>query len=370
MSGGGSGHAARGTGATGGPASGVSALAQGKVNLHLGVGDVRPDGYHDLVTVFQAVDLTERVTVTPVAPAPAGGASAAPDASVVEEVTVSGPDAHLVPRDASNLAVRAVDLLVRHWLSHGGVADVPRVAVHIDKGVPVAGGMAGGSADAAAALVATRELLRLVTPPADRDRAPDLDGEVLRTLGAELGADVPFCLLGGTALGTGRGEQLIPLMSRGTAHWALAFDSTGLSTAEVFARLDRLRADAATGVRPDVRAGDPHDLERALLTGDPAALAPTLVNDLQPAAVSMMPGLRRTLLAADEAGALAALVSGSGPTVAMLCRDHAHAVEVATATAAAGHVGSTTVTASSPHGARLDRGGGWTAPGRVVPPQP
>jgi 4-diphosphocytidyl-2-C-methyl-D-erythritol kinase len=330
------------------PATGwsVSARAQGKVNLHLSVGQRRADGYHDLETVFQSLDLAETVTLTVVGetgPAADPSADPAGTGGLIESVTVTGRDAHLVPAGgrsgdiAANLAVRGV-LAVAAGLP----GPLPRVRITIDKGVPVAGGMAGGSADAAAALVAARETFG--TRHTDDD---------LAALGAGIGSDVPFCLLGGTALGRGRGEQLVPVMSRGTFHWALATDSRGLSTPEVFDRLDTQRADAAAGGRPDVRTGGPTAVQRALLGGDPEELAGCLANDLQAAALSLRPELRRTLAASREAGALGAVVSGSGPTVAMLCRDRDHAVDVATAVAASGHAGSTLVAASSPHGARV-----------------
>ncbi|WP_010119504.1 4-(cytidine 5'-diphospho)-2-C-methyl-D-erythritol kinase [Corynebacterium nuruki] len=325
----------------------VSATAQGKVNLHLAVGARRPDGYHDLETVFQALDLTETVTLTVVGTCGPGEGPG----DMVAGVTVTGRDAHLVPAGgrsgdiADNLAVRAVRAVAASGTSSGAVdaaAPLPRIRIDIDKGVPVAGGMAGGSADAAAALLAARALLG--------SRHSDAD---LTALAADLGADVPFCLLGGTALGQGRGDRLVPVMSRGTFHWALATGARGLPTPEVFARLDEQRAAVATGGRPDVRTGGPTALQRALVGGDPVALAGCLSNDLQAAAVSLRPELRRTLAASREAGALGAVVSGSGPTVAMLCRDREHAVDVATAVAASGDAGSTLVAASSPHGARL-----------------
>ncbi|RAV31633.1 4-(cytidine 5'-diphospho)-2-C-methyl-D-erythritol kinase [Corynebacterium heidelbergense] len=342
----------------------VAATAHGKINLHLGVGDVRPDGYHELTTIFQAVSLVETVTLTPV-PIESGGQR--PGTGGVAELTVSGHDAHLVPKDASNLAWRAVSLIRDLWLRRSGVAqtEVPLLSIHIDKGVPVAGGMAGGSADAAAALLAAVEFYFNRYPPvlpAARPHhrgtfvAPTAPDEAeLRGLAVELGADVPFCLLGGTALGTGRGEELVSLMSQGPYFWAIATDKRGLSTPTVFRQLDQQRAAAASGQRPNIRAGGTDELVRALLSGDPRALAPLLANDLQAPAISLMPSLRGTLAAAREAGALAALVSGSGPTVAMLCESAAHAVDVATAVSVAGKASATTTTTSPAPGARIVR---------------
>lgn len=342
----------------------VTATAQGKVNLHLSVGDARDDGYHELTTVFQALDLTETVTLT-VADVHQGVPAEMTD--LVGTVTVTGRDASKVPAGddlADNLAVRGVlSVLERYRDDLAGVpsATFPVLDILVDKGVPVAGGMAGGSADAAAAMVATREILHGPAAVDDGfDRTPRPDDAVLAELAGRLGADVPFCLAGGTALGHGRGDVLAPVLTRGTYHWALAMDPRGLSTAEVFARLDDQRAAAARGERPDQRAGGPADAQRALLSGDVDVLAAYLngsvANDLQAPAISLSPDLRRTLAAGMDAGALACLVSGSGPTVAMLCRDRRHAVDVATALSSEGVGGRavpTTTAASSRHGARI-----------------
>ncbi|WP_280307734.1 4-(cytidine 5'-diphospho)-2-C-methyl-D-erythritol kinase, partial [Nocardia neocaledoniensis] len=244
----------------------VVVRAPSKVNLHLGVGDLRPDGYHDLTTVFQALSLGDELEL-------------APSASLT--VRVSGEGAAEVPTDRTNLVWKAA---VR--LAHlAGRA--PLVEIAIAKGIPVAGGMAGGSADAAAALVGLNELWDL-----------GLGRDELSAVAAELGSDVPFALHGGTALGTGRGERLLPVLSRNTFHWVLALAKDGLSTPSVFRELDRLRAE---GDPP--RLGDPQQLMQALAAGDPHTLAPLLGNDLQAAALSLKPELRRTLRAGVGAGA-------------------------------------------------------------------
>ena len=183
------------------------------------------------------------------------------------------------------------------------VGRAPDVAITIEKSIPVAGGMAGGSADAAAVLVAMNSLWELGVPRRD-----------LHTLAAQLGSDVPFALHGGTALGTGRGEELATVLARNTFHWVLAFADGGLSTPAVFAEIDRLR-EPTDRQRPPPRLDDPEPVLAALASGDPSQLAPLLGNDLQPAALSLDPGLRRTLRAGTEAGALAGIVSGSGPDV-------------------------------------------------------
>ncbi|MFC3960511.1 4-(cytidine 5'-diphospho)-2-C-methyl-D-erythritol kinase [Nocardia jiangsuensis] len=294
----------------------LTVRAPSKVNLHLGIGDLRPDGYHDLTTVFQALSLTDDVRI-----APAGSLT----------VKVTGEGAADVPTDRTNLVWKAA---VR--LAHlAGRA--PLVEIAIGKGIPVAGGMAGGSADAAAALVGLDALWEL-----------GLGRDELATIAAELGSDVPFALHGGTALGTGRGERLLPVLARNAFHWVLALAKGGLSTPAVFAELDRLRAQ---GQPP--RLGEPQQLIQALAGGDAAALAPLLGNDMQAAALSLKPELRRTLRAGVTAGALAGIVSGSGPTCAFLCESADAAVNVAAELAGAGVCRSVRTATGPVPGARI-----------------
>lgn len=267
-----------------------------KINLLLRVGPVGADGYHPLATVFQAVSLTDDVTATPARPG---------------EFTVSmGGASDGVGEDADNLAVRAARLLAE---TH---ADPDQVGVRLSvrKSIPVAGGMAGGSADAAGALLACSVLW-------DLDVAPDQ----LAELGARLGADVPFALIGGSALGTGRGDVLAPVLGRGQFHWVLALSEEGLSTPAVYRRFDELTAD-----RPAGELDVPDALLNALRTGDPYELAPVLHNDLAEAALDLRPDLADTLDRGRELGALAALVSGSGPTCAFLCADESSAIDIST----------------------------------------
>nr|WP_260152234.1 4-(cytidine 5'-diphospho)-2-C-methyl-D-erythritol kinase [Hoyosella altamirensis] len=294
----------------------VKVRAPAKVNLHLAVGDLRDDGYHELATVFQALSLYDEVAVTRA------------DALTV---SVKGEGAREVPLDENNLVWRAAQLMAEK------AGRSPRVHIAIRKGIPVAGGLAGGSADAAATLVALNTLWHL-----------ELSRSELSELAAELGSDVPFSLRGGTAMGIGRGEQLLPVLSRSTYHWVLAFAKGGLSTPAVYKELDRLRE---SGTPP--RLGSADDLMHALTVGDPDALAPLLGNDLQAAAISLKPQLRRTLRAGKDAGALAAIVSGSGPTCAFLCRDAEDAVSVGVEVSATG-VCRTVRTATGPvPGARV-----------------
>lgn len=292
-------------GRTIGAVSDVTVRVPAKVNLGLSVGPAGEDGYHELVNVFHAVSIFDEVT-------------ASPAASIT--VAVEGraqEDAHAdVPLGEDNLAVRAARLLA----AHAGVDD--GVHLRIRKSIPVAGGMAGGSADAAAALVACDALWKT-----------GLTRREMHELAATLGADVAFPLLGGTAVGRGRGERLAPVETERRLHWVFAPAEGGLSTAAVYAECDRSRAAAG------VRAPEPRESEAlmsALRTGDPAAVGVALHNDLEPAALSLRPELRRTLDAGLEAGAVGALVSGSGPTCAFLAGSEAHAGLLASALEKAG----------------------------------
>ncbi|CAL8978869.1 4-diphosphocytidyl-2-C-methyl-D-erythritol kinase [Propionicimonas sp. T2.31MG-18] len=271
----------------------VRVRVAGKVNLSLRSGRRRPDGYHSLSTVFQAVSLYDEVDASW---APPGRFS----------VQVVGEQADQVPTGDDNLAVRAARLLARTW----GAGKPLGADLVIRKSIPVAGGMAGGSADAAGALLACAVLW-------DLDISPD----ELRTLGARLGADVPFCLAGGTALGRGRGDELTSVLSRGTYHWVLAFSDGELSTPAVFARFDEL------GLGSD-HLDVPDGLLNALVSGDVQALGRSLVNDLEPAALALRPQLSHLLEAGDDLGAVASMVSGSGPTVAFLAANEPAAVDL------------------------------------------
>lgn len=268
---------------------GVHVRAPGKINVYLGVGGRHDDGYHALATVFQAVSLYEDVI-----------ARFADDFTL----TVTGSvDVDTMPLDDRNLAMRAAKLLASATGYAGGVA------LEIRKQVPVAGGMGGGSADAAAALVACDALW-----------GTGLSSARLHELAARLGADVPFALHGGTAVGTGRGDQLNPALARGRFDWVLVTSDQGLSTPEIYGRLDELRAeDGALADEPPLSLDVPIPVLQALRAGSAAQLAETLFNDLEAAAVSDRPDLEETIREGCRAGALQGLVSGSGPTVALLC---------------------------------------------------
>lgn len=296
----------------------LTVRAAAKINLHLGVGRVREDGYHPLETVYQAVSLHDDVRVTPA------------DAWSVRTTTAGHLGDVALPAPGDNIVDRVRDLL----------APDRTARVEVAKAIPVAGGMAGGSADAAAALLA---LDRLWDLGLTEDRRLDL--------AARLGSDVPFALVGGTALGTGRGEVVTPLEDRGTWSWVVVPDAGGLSTPAVYRRFDELFPDAPTTPPPTDR------LRAALVTGDPRALAGALHNDLEPAALDLRPDLAALLERGVAEGALRGLVSGSGPTCVFLCTDPESAAAVA-----AGLVGvrSRVLTATGPvsgaHVLQPDRG--------------
>jgi 4-diphosphocytidyl-2-C-methyl-D-erythritol kinase len=272
----------------------VTVRVPAKVNLLLQVAPPRPDGFHDLVTVFHAVSLYDEVVAERSA-----GLSLSVEATDAEAADATG-----VPADPTNLAWRAAAALADAC----GVS--PDVHLRLRKAIPVAGGMAGGSADAAAALVACAALWGV--------RAD------LAAVAARLGSDVAFPLLGGTAVGTGRGEQLRPVPCA-PLHWVFVPAAFGIGAGEAYRELDRLRA--AGTVRE--RAHDVDALLAALAEGEPDRIGALLGNDLKPAAISLAPTLADTLAAGTEAGAVAGLVSGSGPTCAFLCRSADHATDVA-----------------------------------------
>ena len=302
--------------------TGVTVRVPAKLNLQLAVGPPRADGYHDLVTVFHAVSLFDEITAEP-----AGR----------DGVTVTGEGADRVPVGSDNLVLRAAMALRK---AVGGAAGrrvstgADRAGVHITiaKRIPVAAGLAGGSADAAAALVACNELW-------DGGLSPPQLVEVA----ARVGSDVAFALLGGTAVGRGRGERLTPALAPSTQyHWVLAFADGHLSTPEVYAALDRLRAtgrgSAAEG-RAQAAPAEP-DLDAALMSalrsGEARLVGQALSNDLQPAALSLFPSLRKTLAAGLELGALGALVAGSGPTCVFLAASADRALDLAVSLSGAG----------------------------------
>lgn len=277
-----------------------------KINLQLAVGPREADGFHNLVTVFQAISIYDDVTITKSAP---GNAIS---------ISIIGDHTHGVPADASNLAVKAAQLIADEY-------DFAIDAhIEINKSIPVAGGMAGGSADAAAVIVGLNELYEL-----------DMSRDDMHEFGSRLGSDVPFMISGGTAIGQGRGDQLTAALSRGTYHWVLALSTVGLSTPAVYQECDRLRSGL------DISAPNTSDaLMQSLLAADPKAVGQALHNDLQSAACSLRPALTLVLDVGEEYGSLGSIVSGSGPTVAFLVGDEEQGLDLTVALTSSGVVGS------------------------------
>ena len=288
----------------------------GKINLQLSVGPLQKDGYHELATVFQSVSLYDELTLTVLDS----------DEIVIESDGKSG-----IPEGKENLAFRAAELMRRSFEIESGIA------IKIKKEIPIAGGMAGGSANAGATIVGIDSLFGL-----------GLNRNEMEKLGSEIGADVPFTISGGTAIGTGRGDRITPVLSRGAYHWVLALSSSGLSTPAVYNECDRLREGM------DIAA--PHvsdELLQSLTHGDAKSLGKKLVNDLQPAACSLKPALRLILDVGIDYGALGGIVSGSGPTVAFLAENEEHALDLVVALTSSGVVGNVVRAQGPVPGARV-----------------
>ena len=298
---------------------GVIARVPAKVNLQLAVGPLGNDGFHEVTTVFQAISLFDDVTVE----------TAAENNGI--SIQVTGQTSTGVPSDSSNLAVKAATLMIKNY-------DLPSdINIKLKKEIPVAGGMAGGSADAAGVIVGLDSLFEL-----------GLSRDEMEMVGSKIGADVPFSICGGVAIGTGRGDQITPALFKGSYNWVLALSGQGLATPSVYAECDRLREGLSIST-PVVS----EQLMQALRAGDAKALGKSLSNDLQPAACSLRPALRLVLDVGLDYGALGGIVSGSGPTVAFLVKDDEHAMDLTVALSGSGVV-SSVVRANGPaHGARI-----------------
>ena len=298
---------------------GVVVRVPAKINLQLAVGPLGADGFHEVTTVFQAISLFDDVTL-----------KHAPENSGIS-LTLSGATSNGVPANDENLAVRAAKLMADKY-------DLATdLAIHLKKEIPVAGGMAGGSADAAGVIVAMDALFEI-----------GLSRDEMEVMAAQLGSDVPFGISGGIAIGRGRGDQLTPALSRGNYHWVLALSGQGLSTPAVYQECDRLREGL------DIASPQVSDsMMQALRAGDPTALGLALSNDLQAAACSLRPALRLVLDVGRDYGALGSIVSGSGPTVAFLVEDEEKSMDLTVALSSSGVVAGV-VRASGPvHGARV-----------------
>lgn len=293
----------------------VAVRVPGKINLQLSVGPLQRDGYHELATVFQSVSLFDEITVS----------------QIESGIEITSDSKSNIPLDKENLAFRAAEIMCKKFDIETGLA------IKIKKEIPVAGGMAGGSADAGGAIVAIDSLFSL-----------GLKRNEMERIGAELGADVPFTIAGGTAIGTGRGDQIAPVLSRGSYNWVLALSTSGLSTPSVYKECDRLREGLDIS-KPFVS----DSLLQALSHGDAKALGKALSNDLQPAACSLKPALRLILDVGLDYGALGGIVSGSGPTVAFLAENEDHALDLVVALTSSGVVGNVIRVAGPVPGARV-----------------
>ncbi len=298
---------------------GVVARVPAKVNLQLSVGPLGSDGYHEVITVFQAISLFDDVSV---ATAPVGNGLT---------IDISGQTSSGVPADSSNLAIRAAEQMVKTY-------DLPvDLAIKLKKEIPVAGGMAGGSADAAGVIVGLDSLFEL-----------GLSRDEMESVGSKIGSDVPFSICGGVAIGSGRGDQITPALAKGNYFWVLALSGQGLATPSVYQECDRLREGLSIAT-PQVS----EPLMQALRAGDAKALGKSLSNDLQSAACSLRPALRLVLDVGVDYGALGGIVSGSGPTVAFLVSSDEHAMDLTVALSASGVVSSVVRATGPVPGARI-----------------
>jgi 4-diphosphocytidyl-2-C-methyl-D-erythritol kinase len=293
----------------------VAVRVPGKINLQLSVGPLQRDGYHELATVFQSVSLFDEITVS----------------QIESGIEITSDSKSNIPLDKENLAFRAAEIMRKKFDIESGLA------IKIKKEIPVAGGMAGGSADAGGTIVAIDSLFSL-----------GLKRDEMERISAALGADVPFTIAGGTAIGTGRGDQIAPVLSRGSYNWVLALSTSGLSTPSVYKECDRLREGLDIS-KPFVS----DSLLQALSHGDAKALGKALSNDLQPAACSLKPALRLILDVGLDYGALGGIVSGSGPTVAFLAENEDHALDLVVALTSSGVVGNVIRVAGPVPGARV-----------------
>jgi 4-diphosphocytidyl-2-C-methyl-D-erythritol kinase len=293
----------------------VAVRVPGKINLQLSVGPLQRDGYHELATVFQSVSLFDEIIVS----------------QIESGIEITSDSKSNIPLDKENLAFRAAEIMRKKFDIEAGLA------IKIKKEIPVAGGMAGGSADAGGTIVAIDSLFSL-----------GLKRDEMERISAQLGADVPFTIAGGTAIGTGRGDQIAPVLSRGSYDWVLALSTSGLSTPSVYKECDRLREGLDIS-KPFVS----DSLLQALSHGDAKALGKALSNDLQPAACSLKPALRLILDVGLDYGALGGIVSGSGPTVAFLAENEDHALDLVVALTSSGVVGNVIRVAGPVPGARV-----------------
>ena len=308
-----------------GTRSSVVASSPAKVNVYFAVGSFLKDGFHEVASCYQALSLREVLSV---------------ELEGKFSISFAGPFAEsskqLVPTDATNLVYKAGIALQK--LSPAVRPELVGFTIH--KSVPIAGGMAGGSADGAAALVALNQLF-----------SAGLEDK-LSNAAAKLGSDVPFSLQGGTAIGTGRGENLSKIETAAVLHWVMTPSQVGLSTPDVYRKLDILRTEEGVDVSTLEIPEVPSELVAALVAGDAMEVANYMHNDLEIAALALRPELAETIEAGRKAGALKSMVSGSGPTIAHLAKDRIHAEQIANRLAGAGLPSIATYTSVS--GTRLE----------------
>lgn len=294
----------------------VCVRVPGKINLQLSVGPLQRDGYHEVATVFQSVSLFDELTLSE---------------SDGDGIEIAAEGKSAIPLGKENLAYKAAELMRKKFEISTGLL------IKIKKEIPIAGGMAGGSANAGATIVGIDALFSL-----------GLKRDEMERIGSEIGADVPFTISGGTAIGTGRGDQITPVLSRGSYNWVLALSSSGLSTPAVYKECDRLREGLDIS-KPHVSDSLLHSLSQ----GDAKALGKSLTNDLQAAACSLKPALRLILDVGLDYGALGGIVSGSGPTVAFLAESEDHALDLVVALTSSGVVGNVIRVSGPVPGARV-----------------
>lgn len=274
------------------PPSSLRARAAAKVNLGLYVGPLQPGGrYHEVVSVLQSIAIWDELEV-----------------EVVPEGLGLEVEGGGLPPDETNLVLVAARELARRS------RDLPGARFRLRKGIPVSAGLGGGSADGAAALIALDRLWGLHLPAVN-----------LHAMAAEVGSDVPFCIAGGTAVATGRGDKIREVPSKGSTWWVVGIDHEQLATQHVYDHFDEL------GLATPLDGRWPEELLAALVAGDLRRLAGALHNDLEPAAFDLLPALAKSKQRLLEAGALGAIMSGSGPTMLGLCGDEDHATQVARA---------------------------------------
>lgn len=290
--------------------------ANAKINLFLRVLGDRPDGFHEIESILHSVDLGDEMEISI-------ESGSGIDVEMILEDGVRGP----APPARSNLIYWAAERMLE--LSGYSVA----IKVVTRKRIPMGGGLGGGSADAAGTLVALNEMLGV-----------GLDVEDLGRLGAAIGSDVPFCIAGGTALATSRGEVLTALPAPARLWFVLGMSRDPVQTHDVYARW-----------RPSQESppADHSQLMSAIGVGDPAEIAPLLLNDLEPYIFELRPDVRSGTERMVKVGALGSLTSGSGPTVFGIASDEAHAQGIADR--ARGEFDRVQVVGSRPEGVeRLD----------------